>query len=191
MWEKIKPQDHIPDPTSLNFKLNSIDFFMKGGAIISDCKKYRYILVRQWNMNKPKIGWILLNPSIADATKTDPTLTRLLRRADKEGYGTLMITNLFALISSNPKILRLQDPHEKAIGKDNDKYIRYMLREVDTLALGWGIYGSFLDRNLDVKNIIREEHRKPMCLNKTNNGEPTHPLFQEYNKKLIPYWKND
>ncbi len=47
---------------------------MISGAIISDDKKYRYQLWRIWDDSKPKILWIMLNPSTADESIDDPTI---------------------------------------------------------------------------------------------------------------------
>lgn len=37
--------------------------------------RYRYVLTRAWT-KKPKVMWIGLNPSIADASIDDPTIRR-------------------------------------------------------------------------------------------------------------------
>ena len=45
---------------------------MKRDAIISECGKYRYSLMREWNKNKGKVLFIMLNPSKADDKEDDP-----------------------------------------------------------------------------------------------------------------------
>ncbi len=47
--------------------------------------------------------FIGLNPSIADETIDDPTITRCINYAKAWGYGTLLMTNLFAFRSTYPK----------------------------------------------------------------------------------------
>ena len=46
---------------------------VSGSAIISECGKYRYVLSRIWNDDAfiPRVAFIMLNPSTADATTDD------------------------------------------------------------------------------------------------------------------------
>ncbi len=46
-------------------------------AFLSKCKKYRYSLTRIWDERKPKIMFVMLNPSTADGTQDDPTIRHL------------------------------------------------------------------------------------------------------------------
>ena len=46
---------------------------MTQDAVISKCSKYRYSLSRQWNKEKDKVLFIMLNPSKADDKIDDPT----------------------------------------------------------------------------------------------------------------------
>ena len=45
---------------------------MKKSAVISDCEKYRYQLLRQWDESTDLVLFIGLNPSTADAELDDP-----------------------------------------------------------------------------------------------------------------------
>ena len=40
--------------------------------------KYRYSLVREWNKNKGKVLFIMLNPSTADDKEDDKTIIRCI-----------------------------------------------------------------------------------------------------------------
>ena len=54
--------------------------FVGSGACFSNDRIYRYSLWRRWD-NGPTLNFICLNPSTADETRNDPTVTRLERRA--------------------------------------------------------------------------------------------------------------
>ena len=47
-------------------------------AKINNNKKQRYSLTRVWDLSKPKLLYIMLNPSIADEENNDPTTRRLI-----------------------------------------------------------------------------------------------------------------
>lgn len=64
------------------------------GAIIRG--RYRYLLWRTWDMTRPRLLWVLLNPSTADDQTDDPTLRRCIRFSRDWQYGGLEIVNLFA-----------------------------------------------------------------------------------------------
>ena len=53
-------------------------------AVISRCGLYRYSLIREWDPMKKWCGWIMLNPSTADASTDDPTVRRCM------GFAKLM-----------------------------------------------------------------------------------------------------
>ena len=94
--------------------------FIKGGmkkhAIISQDDKYRYQLSRIWEEEKPKVLFIMLNPSTADADVDDPTIRRVVNFAKSWGYGGVFVGNLYAFRSTDPKGLRYID---NPVGEDN------------------------------------------------------------------------
>ena len=99
---------------------------MKSSAQFSTCKNYRWRLTRHINYSKKELIFIGLNPSLANKDKNDPTLQRLLGFSECWGYGSLVVINLFAIISKSPKDLSFcEDP----VGKKNDfvlnKWINY------------------------------------------------------------------
>ena len=56
------------------------------GAKFSKCRKYRYTLWRTWNVKKPKVMFLGLNPSTADEINNDPTVTRCINYSKLWGY---------------------------------------------------------------------------------------------------------
>src|ERR1700722_11579781 len=99
---------------------------MAGEAVISEDGLYRYVLSRRW-ADGPVLPWIMLNPSTADASRNDPTLTRVIRQTIRRRlrgipYGGACVLNLYALRSPDPSVLRdaqwRGDPDP--VGPDND-----------------------------------------------------------------------
>ena len=108
---------------------------MKREAIISKCGKYRYSLVREWNKNKGKVLFIMLNPSTADDKEDDNTIIRCINFAKDWGYGGLMVGNLFAYRTTYPKeLFKTKEPE----GKENLKYIKQMIKDADLVICAWG-----------------------------------------------------
>lgn len=72
------------------------------GAKLSPDGHYRYLLWRVWDAERPLCGWIMLNPSRADAAADDPTLRRCRRFSLDWGFGGLLAGNLFAWRTAHP-----------------------------------------------------------------------------------------
>lgn len=58
---------------------------MNGAAVLSPCGLYRYRLERSWGAG-PRICWVMLNPSTADADTDDPTIRRCVRFSRDAGF---------------------------------------------------------------------------------------------------------
>lgn len=149
----------------------------ESGATFSSCKRYRYTLWRTWNKNLPYLLCILLNPSTADEINNDPTVERCQRRAISGGYGSLMIGNIFALRSTDPKELyKSVDP----VGPDNDRAILDMAKTAKTVVCGWGTHGNLLSRGIRVEKLLAERNVHMFCLGQNTDGTPKHPLYIGY-----------
>jgi hypothetical protein len=66
--------------------------------------RYRWVAVRAWGSG-PTIIWILLNPSTADGKVDDPTMRRMIRFSYRWGFGSLVVMNVYPIISSKPSIM--------------------------------------------------------------------------------------
>jgi hypothetical protein len=51
------------------------------GAFIDPTGNYRYKLWRDWDKYKPRVTFIMLNPSTADGKEDDPTIRRCINFA--------------------------------------------------------------------------------------------------------------
>lgn len=144
------------------------------GANFSDDRKYRYLLWRLWDPEKPTITFILLNPSTADEKILDPTLRRCLGFAMDMGYGRMDILNLFALRSTNPQVLYDEpDP----VGKENNSTLLYSCGKSNMIIAGWGVHGVHKKRDQEVIDLLTSHGKTLHCLKLTDSGLPHHPLY--------------
>lgn len=156
---------------------------MKKGAVIDPLGLYRYTLWREWDTDAPKVAFVMLNPSRADAITDDPTLRRCISFAQSWGYGSLEVVNLFAYRASCPTILnQLIDP----IGLENDCYLKKAVELADKIIVAWGNHGILRDRakiflqKLSSLNTL-------YCLGITKRGNPRHPLYVKACTKPVYY----
>lgn len=157
-------------------------------AVISKCGRYRYVLRREWDEQKPPYVSIMLNPSTADAVDDDPTIRRNLNRAGAMGFGSLIVCNLGAGRATSPRDwMQMIDP----IGPENDLYIEAVLREGKErngiVVAGWGTLGGFLDRGLAVRIMARKMGVDLYCLGVTMDRHPRHPLYVRRSQPMGMY----
>lgn len=148
-------------------------------ATLSTCHRYRYTLSREWDENLPRVLWIMLNPSTADAWVDDPTIRRVRGFTERLGCGGFTVVNLFAYRATDPSDLRIiSDP----IGPENDAHIADQASRAaisgSKVIAAWG-------------NLSRPGKNRAMDLLKgslmnatlhhlgelTKEGQPRHPLY--------------
>lgn len=149
------------------------------GAEFSYDRKYRYALWRVWDRSKPLVMFIGLNPSTANETEPDPTITRVMNFARSWGYGGFYMMNLFGIVSSKPEIL-LTDPDPLG---DNDQWLDKIAVKCDRIVFCWGVFKQARSRAEDIKKRFPGAY----CLNKTKEGHPWHPLYVAANTQPIPF----
>jgi hypothetical protein len=154
------------------------------GALFSDCRKWRYLLWRQWDKSLPVANFLMLNPSTADEFKLDPTCARARSYAEQWGYGSLIVTNIFAFRNTNPTEMRAaRDP----VGPGNDAAIVRAAKEAEIVVCAWGNHGQFLDRSSNIRSLLAKNKIKLHTLRVNANGEPAHPLYLPKSLKATPW----
>ena len=148
----------------------------RAGAVISPDGFYRYELWRAWDREKPMLGFVMLNPSTADATQDDPTIRRCVKRAANEGFGGIVVQNLYAYRTPSPKLL--WDARDyggvDVIGRENNAYLEGLYFVAPVVVCAWGA-GARLDRVVVVVDLLSECDLR--CLGRTKDGHPRHPLY--------------
>jgi hypothetical protein len=163
-----------------------------GWADISDDELYRYALGRVWDEALPVLVYIMLNPSTADALEPDHTITKCVGFARRWGFGGILVLNLWALRSTDPKglkhaLLYAIDP----VGPENNEYLSYFARAArDTdsdVIVAWGLNAAGTVRRDIVVELLAREGVDLWAIAETKDGEPGHPLMLPYASKPIPW----
>lgn len=160
-------------------------------ALISGCGTYRYRLTRDLvdggllPEGRQTVTFVMLNPSTADATQDDPTIRRCRGFARALGAGTLVVVNLYALRSTDPKELwRHPDP----VGPDNDAHLTAVLERaavMDELVIAaWGA-NARQDRVAAFLALPRAD--RVSALGMTKAGAPSHPLYLRASARPTPW----
>ena len=147
-------------------------------AKFSNDKKERFTLKREWDKSKNKILYIMLNPSLADDKKDDPTIRRLIGFTKKFNYGGFLVGNILSTITPNPKEI----DKSLVISDRNLKELLKLINKVDQIVYAWG-------NNIKEPNILKEVVNNPKCFGKNLNGTPKHPLYLNGNTPII-YFRN-
>lgn len=141
-------------------------------AEFSECGKHRFVLSRVWDQDKPVAMCIGLNPSTANSEDNDQTISRLTGSLRHLGFGGLNMTNLYTLISTDPKALHGHpDP-----AKGNDIWLPMVALNSQEIIFCWG---GFKQAKHRAKKLV-EMFPDAKCFGKTKDGSPWHPLAMMY-----------
>ena len=139
---------------------------MDSGACFDSIGAYRYRLWREWDVSKPSVTFVMLNPSTADAKDDDPTIRRCLSFACSWGFGRLEVVNLCAYRATSPKALLAAD---EPVGRDNGVHFRAAVENASLVVAAWGNHG---------RNLVRPAFGRPVYnLGLTKLAQPRHPLY--------------
>lgn len=153
-----------------------------GRAVFDASGRYRYLLTRTTGPARPRLAFVLLNPSTADARRNDPTIRRCIGYAQRWGFGRLEIVNIFAYRTTYPRELLA---HHEPVGRGNDAWIRRVARRADRVVVAWGAHGSALGRSARVARLL--DGIEAWCLGTTRAGEPRHPLYLRADQRLVRF----
>jgi hypothetical protein len=150
---------------------------------MSTDRVYRYALERSWDLADKRAIFVGLNPSTADERVDDPTIRRCVGYAKRWGCGSMVIVNLFALRSTDPKGLTLAiDP----VGPDNAAHVaRHIQRYARAFVVAaWGCIPPRVVplAQLTIDEIKRRRGVRVLGLN--GDGSPKHPLYLPYDLGL-------
>ena len=157
--------------------ISAVGALHASGACFSRDRRYRYGLWRETFWGEPRVLMVvMLNPSTADETDPDATITRVTRYATKQGFNRLLVANAFALVSTDPRVL-VADPLG-AIGPSNDAHLGAYAKLADHIVLGWGANLERYElafRRITLQSILGNYDAH--AWKRTKNGSPGHPLY--------------
>ncbi|AQQ52180.1 DUF1643 domain-containing protein [Planococcus lenghuensis] len=148
-----------------------------------ETKTYRYLLACSWEQGEGTVTFVMLNPSIGDEERCNPTMKRCVDFARDWGYRSMQVVNLFSYISVKPTgLLEVDDP----VGAENDAHIVEAAAGSDLVVFAWGAkYGDISGRDREVARLLAEY---PLhCIGKTKQGHPRHPLYLKKDLKPIVF----
>lgn len=160
----------------------TFDLIEFGSAIFSDCGTYRYQLTRGPREAAAAV-FVMLNPSTADANQNDPTIRRCLGFARAWGFGQLIVANLYALRSTDPRALK---SHLDPVGPENDLHLRQLAATASSIVVAWGANAE-QGRAFKVATMMRAAGARLSCLGTTRDGAPRHPLYVSASTPLQEY----
>lgn len=158
---------------------------MRREAAFSSDGRYRYWLLRVWNVDLPVVTIFGVNPSVAGAEKDDPTIRKDTGFAARHDYGGLLKLNLAAFVATDPRACRKAlDP----FGPENS--VMFMSKTMSRFRstdvwFCWGRNGwAFAEQAKQVALAF------PLakCFGKNPDGTPRHTLMLPYATPLEPYW---
>lgn len=142
--------------------------------------EYRYTLARTWRPTAPRLLWVMLNPSTADAEQDDATIRRCVRFSAGFKYGGLDVVNLLAARATKPDDLEaFNDPS----GPDNDRATIDALSTHRHVIAAWGatrpphVAALIAERVAFVLDAALLAGCRVFALGTTKEGHPRHPLY--------------
>jgi hypothetical protein len=129
------------------------------------------------------LTFCMLNPSTANAEVDDPTIRRCIGFAKREQAGGLVVINLFALRATDPVKLRESEIH--SYGPDNYSATDDALcasRGAMPIVCAWGAHACASRAAPAFLEIAAEVSARLVCLGRTQDGSPRHPLYVPKNQ---------
>lgn len=157
-------------------------------ALISPCGQYRYRLERTC-YGSGSTAIIMVNPSTADAETDDATIRKLRGFGERNGWGKLIVGNLFAYRATDVRELgKVADP----VGPENAHHLARMLYDADRIVFAWGPiakqprYYHHLWHVVDT--AVRLMLKEPFCIGEPAKcGHPKHPLMLPYDSPILEW----
>jgi hypothetical protein len=139
------------------------------------------------------LKFVMLNPSTADADTDDATIRRCMGFAKREKAGGILVVNLSPWRATDPADLdRAYRRGEDVLylkGRDGNRSVIQRARAGGPFILAWGAGIRPWMREMAEWVITEGGLYQNLCLGKTKEGEPRHPLMLPRDAKLEPFYR--
>lgn len=157
---------------------------VSSSANICDFDRRRTLLVRKWDFGKPLIGWLMLNPSTANAERNDPTILKTIGFTNLWGGGGVMVANMYDIRATDHKVLK-HTPWDRSPQCDIDIG---NLQRCKFVVVAWGAHASYRKDTWRINELrLLTKGMDLRCFGRSANGQPLHPLMLAYSTPLVPY----
>jgi hypothetical protein len=138
-------------------------------AYLSEDRRFRYWLLRQWNPAMRLMAVIGCNPSTADEQKDDPTIRKTIGFARRLGFGGVLMLNVGAFRATHP-IDHLQ---------------AYLIKwQPSIVVAAWGKPCMISERGRHRAEAIKANILGMKCWGRNADHSPRHPLMLAYSTPL-------
>jgi len=159
---------------------------MISGALLSDCGRFRYKLWRIFDETLPLLVFVMLNPSVADASVNDPTVLKCMGFAHRLGFGGIVVVNMFAYRATKPSDLKKAG--WPTGGEMNTLTISDAAKAAKVwggeVVCAWGVNARGRPEAAEMLALLRGCGVVPKALRLTPDGVPWHPLMLPYSCQL-------
>lgn len=151
---------------------------MTFSATFSDDGVYCYRSSYKWDQDLPALCFVMMNPALSGSEPgKDATIKRCIKFAKREGFGSIIVVNLYAMRSTNPnRLLTADDPE----GPENVRVMAECLTPGRRVVAAWGGDNAMIGLPVsDAKTVLIKWARQGntlYCLGLTKQGDPRHPL---------------
>lgn len=139
---------------------------------------HRLMLCKIWDIEKPRVMFIGLNPSTANDDKDHATIRVVRNISKRHGYGGFYMMNLFTQITAFPEQLIPNSDHTIT-----DIHINGMAENCKDIVFAWGNWKVGKQRG----DEMIKRFPNALCLRRNKNGSPHHPLYLPKDIQLIPF----
>ena len=159
-----------------------------GEAEFSECGRYRQVLRRDWTQAgaAPRaVLFIGMNPSVADATASDPTCHRELTFAQDWGFTRYLKGNVLDWRATSPGDLPAP---EIAASADNIPALVEMAKEAEFIVMAYGrLHKRYAGIVQDAVQAMAQTGRPLKCFGLNKDGSAKHPLYLRKDAELRDY----
>lgn len=162
-------------------------------AVLSLDRTHRYRLYRGWFDAgcDGRVLFVMLNPSTANASEDDATIRKCRGFAQRWGYASLEVVNLFSFRSRYPSELWANYNRNTA---ESDGHIVDAVADANRIVVAWGVFPKAADRAIRVDSLLRSclvalGHAPKLWRigDLTKDGHPRHPLMLSYSLPLLEW----